>query len=127
MFTPWGNHGFGDSARIPVGNFNAITNVNWTRYSYLKGVETTDGMPVVTTLFTVAGHKVLGNLNSDFYSFKNNYFVYDLSSGKLREFASEDAFNIYSSQNQLPQSGSLKTFSQNYKNYWHGWRLWLLP
>ncbi|MCI5057881.1 MAG: hypothetical protein MRY83_17340, partial [Flavobacteriales bacterium] len=36
MFSFWGNHGLGDSARIPVGNKIAVQNINWTEYAYIK-------------------------------------------------------------------------------------------
>ena len=35
MFTPYGNHGRGDSARIPISYTKEINNINWTKYGIL--------------------------------------------------------------------------------------------
>ena len=38
MFTPYGYHGLGDSARIPISFTKEISNINWTKYAQLDNI-----------------------------------------------------------------------------------------
>lgn len=68
-----------------------------------------------------------GNLSSDFYDYKNVYFVYNTDSGVLKEFTSELDYMRYAKENKLPQVNEFKNFEKNYHDYWSGWRFFLLP
>lgn len=37
LFSYWGNHELGDSARIPIGYENEILNINWIKYATFEG------------------------------------------------------------------------------------------
>lgn len=126
-FTYWGNHGLGDSPKIPIGHWETIENTNWTEYGYLTGQKTSDGYDIETTKFIVTDDKLIGNLNSWFYSFENSFFVLDLKTDKIVEFKTESEFNKYAENNMLPKSKELLSFMQNYKNHWGGIRFFLLP
>ena len=125
-FTYWGNHGLGDSALIPIGYSKTISNINWTEYSHLNNVQTSDEIKIETTKFKVKDAKLCGNLDSWFYDFDNSYFVLDLKTDELIEFETEKKFNEYAIKNDLPKSDELLDFRKNYSDFW-GVRLLLLP
>lgn len=127
MFTYWGNHGLGDSARIPIGQGIAVKNINWTEYAYIEDIKTCDKIRIEMTKFIVIEEKLIGNLESWFYSFKSSYFAYDMDKKELKEFYSLKEYNDFASKNDLPLANELRTFKQNYSDHWHGWRFWLLP
>ena len=127
MFTPYGNHGLGDSARIPITFTKEISNVNWTEYGSLNGIKSTEGNDIEVTLFKVENNCIYGNLNSGFYDYKNAYFIYDIETDNLKEFITEKEYNEYVTAKNLPKSNELKSFTENYRKYWSGWRFFLLP
>ena len=46
---------------------------------------------------------------------------------KLQEFKTEKEYNEFASNKNLPKSSELKSFKENYSEYWSGWRFFLLP
>jgi energy-coupling factor transporter transmembrane protein EcfT len=127
LFTYWGFHGFGDGPRIPIGHGVIVDNTNWDEYGYIHVTETIDSMKIEMTKFKVVNDKLIGNLQSGFYDYKNSYFMYDLDKKELTEFKSLKDYEDFAQKNKLPLSNELKTFRQNYSDYWSGWRFWLLP
>ena len=127
MFSFWGNHGFGDSARIPVGNKVEIKNINWTKYGFIGIDQKNSPVDIETTKFKISGKKIVGNLDSGFHVYENKYFIFDTEDRSLLEFKTVEAFDAHTQNNNLPHSNELLTFRSNYENYWHGWRFFLLP
>ena len=127
LFTYWGFHGFGDGPRIPIGDSVIVDNTNWDEYGYIDFAETKDSMKIEMTKFKVVNHKLIGNLKSSFYDYKNAFFICDLKTKKLTEFNMQTDYEDYAGKHQLPFSKELKTFEENYSDYWDGWRFWLLP
>ena len=127
MFSYWGNHGLGDSPRIPIGGGLVVENTNWTEFGYIEELRTIDDIRVEMTRFRVFNDKLLGNLDSWFYEFENSYFVYDMNNREMIEFSSKVKFDDYLETNNLPLSDKLMTFEENYRSFWSGWRFWLLP
>jgi len=126
LFSYWGNHELGDSARIPIGYEKEILNTNWTKYANFNGVKSQEGNAIYTTKFKIDDNKLCGNYESDFYDYKNSYFVYNLKLKTLTEFNNEIEYNNYADKNELPQANELLSFEDNYGKYWYGWRFWLL-
>jgi hypothetical protein len=126
LFSYWGNHELGDGARIPIGYEKDISNTNGAEYANIKGIQSQDGNDIYTTKFKIDGNKVCGNYESDFYDYSSGYFVYNLESDLLTEFANENEYNIYAVKNELPKTNELLSFNENYSNYWLGWRFWFL-
>ena len=127
LFTYWGDHGLGDSFRIPIGNDYAITAINTTESAFIDNLRTTCNNRVEMTKFAQIQNKVIGNLNSSFSEFKNSFFVLDISKKEVIEFQNAIELNNYSIKNDLPKSHELRDFEKNYNEYWSGWRLFLLP
>ena len=126
-FTYWGFHGFGDGPRIPIGYGVIIDNTNWDEYGYIPNLETSDSLKIETTKFKVKGNKLVGNLESGFYDYKNSFFVYDLENKDLIEFKTLKDYENFAVKNKLPLQNKLRTFRENYYDFWSGWRFWLLP
>ena len=78
------------------------------------------------TKFIVVDDKLIGNLDSWFYDYKNSYFIYDMRTKKMLEFKTETEFNKYAKTNNLGSAYKLQTFRENYLSFWGGWRFWLL-
>jgi len=127
MFAYYGDHGLGDGAKIPIGHGIVVGNTNWTEYGYIKGIKTSDNIDIEMTKFRVIGDKLIGNLDSWFYDFKNSYFIYDLETHKIKEFLTKAEFDNFAIKNNLSTSEELMTFEENYRKHWSGWRFWLLP
>lgn len=66
MLTPYGHHGLGDSARIPISLTKEISNINWTYYGRLNGLKSTEKNDIYLTHFKVEKNILYGNLSSDF-------------------------------------------------------------
>lgn len=127
MFTPYGYHGLGDSARIPISFTEEISNINWTKYAQLDNIKSIEDNDIYLTRFKIVNNTLCGNLDSDFYDYQNSYFVYDIDSEKLEEFQTENDYNKFAESKKLPKSNELKSFEDNYQDYWSGWRFFLLP
>ena len=127
LFTYWGFHGFGDGPRIPIGYGVIVDNTNWNEYGYIRDLKTSDSINIEMTKFKVKDGKLIGNLDSWFYEYKNSYFVYDLKHKRMFEFKSQKDYELFASKHNLPLANDLRSFRENYWAYWGGWRLLLLP
>lgn len=127
MFTLYGNHGLGDSARIPISLTKEISTIDWTDYARLSGIKSVEMQDIDLTQFKIENNVLCGNLNSDFYEYRNSFFVYDIDSENMQEFKNEDDYNEFATIENLPKSNELKSFEENYNDYWSGWRFFLLP
>ncbi len=127
LFTYWGFHGFGDGPRIPIGKGVIVDNTNWDEYGYIHVAETMDSLKIEMTKFKVVNDKLIGNLESGFYDYKNSFFIYDLDEKVLTEFKTTKDYEDFAKRNKLPLTNELRTFRENYLDYWGGWRAWFLP
>ena len=127
LFTYWGFHGFGDGPRIPIGHGVIVDNTNWDEYGYIHVAETSDSMKIEMTKFKVVNDKLIGNLESGFYDYKNSFFIYDLDDKVLTEFKTTKDYEDFAIKDNLPLTHEFRTFRENYMDYWGGWRAWLLP
>jgi hypothetical protein len=122
--TYWGEHGLGDSARIPLGYGEAIEEIN-NMDAYFEPIGKFPGErdmygPLLIDRFQVdADILCLKLLN-------NTYCVYDL---RLKIFVllnNAEKYNNYARQHNLSRADELQSFRQQYGKYWSGWRFWLL-
>ncbi len=95
MFTYWGNHGLGDSPRIPIGKWLVVDNANWNDYGYINDMTTNNGNEVVMTEFLVKKGYLLGKLGSSFHRYNNEYFIYDMTEKTMVEFENQKDFDEY--------------------------------
>jgi hypothetical protein len=121
--TYWGDHGLGDSARIPLGHGEEMSEINGNE-TFFEG-----GKPFMVS-------DMAGSQQVDKFQVANNvlcaqaerkrYFIYNLATKKSRVFTDSLEYNAYAAPRGLPASNKLQSFWRHYKRYWGGWRFWLL-
>lgn len=120
MFTYYGDHGLGDYARIPLG--------------YKKNIERIDSTTLIKTKkkthfvhkFYKQNHLVFIQAQPGPLTKQVQYYlVWNLKTDTFKTFESPEFLTeFYNSSFNL---NAFKTFWENYSDYWHGWRFWLLP
>lgn len=125
VFSYWGNHGLGDSARIPVGYGKEVTEINGAN-AYINpiGYEFGD-LPVKK--FIKKDYFLVGETDTSPVDQPLPYFSWNLKNGEFKLFSDKTEFDKFLIQNQLPEQNEFRTFYENYSDYWNGWRFWLLP
>ena len=118
-FSYWGDHGLGDTARVPVGHWETVEETN-SIATYFKPLSLPSGAPLITSF--QAGNGVLCGRAND-----GSFFAYDLSLNQQRLFADSEEYTAYASQHDLPAISEFQSFKKQYDRYWNGWRFWLLP
>lgn len=113
MFSHWGDHGLGDSARIPLAHGREVNQADgsWT-YITPEGYE----------------YEVLSIKQ---FSFNQEYLVGQVEEPQIAKYAIWDlANNKVEFTNALETKYSLnlnfQDFYKHYQEYWGGWRFWLL-
>lgn len=122
MFTHFGDHGLGDSARIPVGHWRAIQEVNGTQ-AYLQD---DDISALEIESFIITDDYVYGLAINSNENYEGRYFVYDLINNNVKTFTEKRDFANFLVEHNLDSQPNYKDFSYYYKEHWNGWRLWLL-
>jgi len=119
MLSHYGDHGLGDSARIPLHHDNSIQQIDITSYI---------GYTIIDS-FHFTDDFVFGVTHSDtFTKIKQSlYFAYNLQNNHTSQFKSKAEFHTFLLQNNLDTSADLKDFDYHYNKYWRGWRFFLLP
>ncbi|MFC0878945.1 hypothetical protein ACE01N_20290 [Saccharicrinis sp. FJH2] len=119
-FTYWGNHGLGDSYRIPVGHRQVIYNGDgvWT---YFKVEVQNKLQQKHINEFAIKNDKLCANIDG------NKYLIFDLKTSKMTEFQNKNDYEIFALRNNLPTTSEFKDFISRYHDFWSGWRLYLLP
>lgn len=125
MFTHYGDHGLGDSARIPIGHCRSIQEINGNQ-AYIQDLEAGISAYDIDK-FIITNDFVYGNLGSQLRESDGEYFLYDLEQNKLITFQSAERFHSVLSENELPPDVAYEDFHYYYHQHWSGWRLWLLP
>ena len=123
MFTYYGDHGLGDSARVPIGHGRAIQEVDGTQ-AYIQ-----DEGPVSMIeidKFIVTDDYVYGLTSEENGNYEGRYFVYDLVNNEVKTFQLEKEFNNYLMTINLDTRAEYKDFSYYYIRHWDGWRFWFL-
>jgi hypothetical protein len=118
--TYWGDHGLGDSARLPIGHGEAIAEINGMAAYFEAAAPITlpTDAPLVDK-FRVADDVLCGQAG-------NTYFTYNLATKQQKLFASSEEYNAHARQHSLPNASELQSFGEVYAQYWGGWRFWLL-
>ena len=124
-FTYWGNHGLGDSARIPIGNFKEVGETNGIN-AYIEPENYSYGAMIVHS-FTKSGNYLTGRTEVSPVDRPKPFFSWNLSKDEIEYFDSESEYNSFAKNNKLPKSSEFKTFRQSYGEYWGGMRFWMLP
>lgn len=124
-YTYWGNHGLGDSARIPIGNFKEVGETNGTD-SYIEPKNYHYGAMMVHS-FKKSDNYLTGKTEVSPVDKPKPFFSWNLSKDEIVFFESENEYNLFAKDNGLPKSSEFKTFRESYREYWGGMKFWMLP
>ena len=124
-FTFWGDHGLGDSARIPLSHFQEIDNTNWIETN-IEPVNYPYGAMSIES-FTIMEDVVVGTTAVSPVDRPLPYFLWNVKTNYVTFFKSEEDYIHHASVNHLAMPETFQTFGKNYSDYWNGWRLWMLP
>ena len=123
MFTYWGNHGLGDSARVPIGHFKVVKETN-ANDAY---IERDKFDQIGIEKFTFDNDMLYGKIDESFDSGKGKYVVWGLRTDQWIFYQTTVDYNIAANKNNYPKPDSFEDFYTHYKRHWQGWRFWLLP
>ncbi len=124
MNTYWGDHGLGDSARIPVGYGEDISQINGVT-TFIEPQNYDYGILEVET-FAQIDNIICGKTLISPVGSPAPYFVWNLSDNKVRFFKSKKAYHDYAQTRSYPIEDEFKSFHNHYNAFWGGWRFWLL-
>nr|WP_321237495.1 hypothetical protein [uncultured Psychroserpens sp.] len=124
-FTYWGNHGLGDSARIPIGNFKEVGETNGIN-AYIEPDNYEYGAMNVNS-FIKHNNYLVGKTEVSPVDRPKPFFSWNLSKDEITFYDSEKEYNSFADKNKFPKISEFKTFRERYKEYWNGIRFWLLP
>ena len=126
MFSYWGNHGLGDSARIPVGHGKAVVQINGSMtYITATGYE-------METLeineFATTDNFLFAKISSDRPAATNKEIaIWDLNTNEVEFLDHFSDIETFKSKNNIKGRLLFQDFQNQYSKYWNGWRFWLLP
>lgn len=123
MFTHYGNHGLGDSARVPMRHFKTVKEIN-ANTAY---IENGDGEQVSIKSFTFDSDNLYAEIDKDMFDEKGDYIVWDLRADKYFFYTTYNDYINTAKQNNYPLPDDFKKFWHHYSQHWHGWRFFLLP
>ena len=124
-FTYWGNHGLGDSARIPIGNFKEVGETNGIN-AYIEPHNYQYGAMNVHS-FIKSNNYLVGKTEVSPVDRPKPFFSWDLSTDEITFYDSEKEYDAFADKNRLPKKSEFKTFHESYREYWSGIRFMLLP
>lgn len=122
-FSYWGNHGLGDSARLPVGHGQAIHNGDGVWTYFYPDLEKTYNQLHIND-FALKDDKICAEQAKENES---KYIVFDFKTSELIEFQSQQEYEKYATKHDLPETAEFKDFLKHYHDFWSGWRFYLLP
>lgn len=122
MFSYYGDHGLGDSSRIPIGYYREIGQTDAQAY-----IEPSNRGAIYINEFTITNDYVYGTLDKYNIDPNQNYFVYDLKSNTVQLFDQATSFKYFLTSKNLDQKSAYRSFDYHYDSYWNGWRFCLLP
>jgi hypothetical protein len=125
MFTYWGDHGIGDWARIPLGHWKEVVQVDGTR-GLIQNTNYGIGSGIGLEKFQITNDFLCGKTQVSLSKYPGDYIVYSLETNDVTFFKDKNGYDTYANKNQLPLETHFKDFNYHYKRYWKGWRFWIL-
>ncbi len=126
MFTYWGDHGLGDSARIPIGFGREVNQIDASStFIQPRGYEFET---LSINEFAVTKHYLITYVESEPVSnLQHQIAVWDLKTNQVHFFKNSETLESFSKANILNGQHESKDFRKHYNEFWDGWRFWLLP
>ena len=124
MNTYWGDHGLGDSTRIPVGYGQEIKQINGVTTYIQPGNYTYDMLDIES--FTQVDNLICGKTLISAVDRPEPYFAWNLSKNNVQFFKNKKVYNEFVKNHSYPIETEFKSFHHHYNRFWGGWRFWLL-
>jgi len=121
MFTPWGYHGIGESYSIPIGHFKTV---QWNEGAYIR-INNTD--IDVINFFYDSDNFYATLVQPENYYPQYYFMIYDLDNDNVKYYKTKEDYLIATKLYNYPTPDKFKDFMTYYRQYWNGWRFWLLP
>jgi hypothetical protein len=126
MFTYWGDHGLGDSSKIPIGHGKSVEQINGTT-TYIRAdgyeFETLQIDEFATTKNFLFARKGEGNNEEK----SSEYVVWNLKTNKADFLDAYSSLDSFARVRGISEPIRFSDFLTHYKKHWNGWRFWLLP
>ncbi len=110
MFTYFGDHGLGDSARVPVGHFKVVQQINGSD-TYLQNSK---GDQLGITNFTFDSENLYAETQRDFNGEAVDYVIWDLKSDEWSYCKTKDDYIKFAKQNGYPLPDKFEDFWKFY-------------
>ncbi len=124
MFTYNGDHGFGDSATVPIGNYKVVNQIDGTS-TYIQNAK---GEQVSIKNFAFDNNNLYGEVKKEPNDTTTGIFVvWNLKTDQWKYYNSTVEYLRAAKTNGYPPLNKFSNFDYCYDNYWRGWRFWLLP
>jgi hypothetical protein len=123
MVTYWGDHGLGDSAKVPIGHFKTVKQINGVD----AFIENRNGEQLEIKDFTFDDKNLYGQIQKEFNGDKGDYVVWNLRTDEWKFYKSEEEYLKAASHNNYPRPEKFEDFGNFYSRHWNGIRFWLLP
>lgn len=123
MFTYYGNHGLGDNARVPVGHFKVVKQINGTS-TYLQNSK---GDQLGISNFVFDNDNLYAETGDEFGGGNGSYVIWNLRTDNWTYYGTKEDYLSVAKQMNYPEPERFKDFFEQYSKYWNGWRFFLLP
>lgn len=122
MFTYYGDHGLGDSSRLPIGHGKEVKQINGTD----TFIENEDGGQLGITTFSFDNSFLYAEIQKQSDE-ENRYVVWNLSTDDWLFYKTKgDYVKAVTDKSYIPLD-KFEDFTAFYRAYWGGWRFILLP
>jgi len=124
MFSYWGDHGLGDTSKVPIGHFRVVNEIN----SHDVYIENEKNKQLEIKNFAYDNDNLYAQTTqSGFNGKKGDYVVWNLRTDEWTFYNTKEDYLIDAEKHHYPKPTEFKEFFEHYKRHWNGWRLWLLP
>ena len=123
MFTHWGDHGLGDSSRIPLSHGREIDNINGIN-TYIPNTNNRRS-DINIEKFAISDDIICGEVIGDTIDYGGKYFVFDLKTNEVSFIKDRRQYDNYALENNLPTADKFNDFIYHYSKYWHTWRFFV--
>lgn len=123
MLTYWGDHGLGDSTRVPIGHFKAVKGIN-SNNAYIEK-EKYNQLEIKS--FAYDNDNLYAETQRDFNGEKGDFVVWNLRTDEWTFYENKEEYLTVAENHNYPKPEEFQNFFEHYNRHWNGWRFWLLP
>jgi hypothetical protein len=126
MFTYWGDHGLGDSARIPLGQGKAVGQINGAM-TYITPISYESETLTIEEFAVTKKYLFAKVTDSRTIPSAKEIAVWNLKTNGVEFLEHYSDIEIFKTKNKITEQLIFLSFGNHYAVYWGGWRFWLLP